>query len=175
MTAIPFANLGKLDREKLVRACVARCRGEGWTVRYDLQHDVWHVAQAGDRRTMGLPGLAHFTGRAAELACRKCGCTEPDACVDHRGPCWWVQYDLCSHCEITTPQSLSRMSVLAAVQQLGTPCLGSQIEAYLGRDIEADIRELTRDGQPLTFAYPEAKPGDSGRQFLVYRHQAAKP
>lgn len=107
MGAIPFANLGKLEREKLVRACVRRCRSEGWTVRYDLQRDVWQVTQAGDVRIMGLPGLAFFTGRAAELACRKCGCTEFDACVDDRGPCSWssVEYDLCSHCETPAPGS----------------------------------------------------------------------
>jgi len=34
-----------------------------------------------------------------EVACRVCGCTENRACFhpDH-GACWWVEYDLCSHC-----------------------------------------------------------------------------
>lgn len=102
MTEMPIptieTGLSKLEREKLIRACVVRCRGEGWTVRYDLQLDAWHVRQGGDNRIMGIPGLAHFTGRAAELQCRKCGCSEHHACVDRRGSCWWVQYDLCSHC-----------------------------------------------------------------------------
>ena len=31
--------------------------------------------------------------------CRGCGCTELRACTDQRGPCWWVDADLCSHCE----------------------------------------------------------------------------
>ena len=31
-------------------------------------------------------------------ACRQCGCTEIRACVDERGPCWWAEADLCSHC-----------------------------------------------------------------------------
>ena len=31
--------------------------------------------------------------------CRVCGCWEYDACVDDvRGPCCWVEADLCSHC-----------------------------------------------------------------------------
>ena len=31
--------------------------------------------------------------------CRVCGCWEFKACVDDaRGPCWWVEADLCSHC-----------------------------------------------------------------------------
>lgn len=36
-----------------------------------------------------------------ERKCRICGCTEHNACVNGElGPCWWVAYDLCSHCEI---------------------------------------------------------------------------
>ena len=32
--------------------------------------------------------------------CRECGCWQLDACWDDdRGPCWWVEEDLCSHCE----------------------------------------------------------------------------
>jgi hypothetical protein len=32
-------------------------------------------------------------------ACRMCGCSENDACVDRQGrPCSWVAFDLCSHC-----------------------------------------------------------------------------
>lgn len=34
----------------------------------------------------------------SERTCRLCGCTEHNACVDDRGPCWWVEQDLCSHC-----------------------------------------------------------------------------
>lgn len=100
--------LSKLDREKLVRDCIRAIRGEGWTVRYDLEIDAWHVRQLGDDRIMGLTGLAFFAGRHDELQCRKCGCTEHEACVDDcsadespvgdRGPCFWYEYDLCSHC-----------------------------------------------------------------------------
>lgn len=32
-------------------------------------------------------------------ACRVCGCTWNNACVDRRGACWWVEADLCSHCQ----------------------------------------------------------------------------
>lgn len=36
-----------------------------------------------------------------ERACRVCGCTELNACVSERhGPCWWVEDDLCSHCDM---------------------------------------------------------------------------
>ena len=35
-----------------------------------------------------------------EIACRACGCTENDACVDDFGrPCHWVEADLCSSCQ----------------------------------------------------------------------------
>ena len=31
--------------------------------------------------------------------CRVCGCHEYDACIHPKhGPCWWVEWDLCSHC-----------------------------------------------------------------------------
>lgn len=33
-----------------------------------------------------------------ERTCRVCGCRELNACVDHRGACWWIAEDLCSHC-----------------------------------------------------------------------------
>lgn len=32
--------------------------------------------------------------------CLRCGCTGEDACVSREfGPCWWVDENLCSHCE----------------------------------------------------------------------------
>ena len=32
--------------------------------------------------------------------CRVCGCWEYDACWDEdAGACWWIEPDLCSHCE----------------------------------------------------------------------------
>jgi hypothetical protein len=35
----------------------------------------------------------------AQRACRVCGCTEFDACVDVLGrACYWVERDLCSGC-----------------------------------------------------------------------------
>lgn len=38
-----------------------------------------------------------------ERACRVCGCTETNACVSKRhGACWWVEEDLCSHCDMRT-------------------------------------------------------------------------
>jgi hypothetical protein len=34
----------------------------------------------------------------AERQCRKCGCTENNACVTAHGNCHWVSPDLCSEC-----------------------------------------------------------------------------
>ena len=32
--------------------------------------------------------------------CRECGCWDFEACLDGDGdPCFWVEKDLCSHCE----------------------------------------------------------------------------
>ena len=32
--------------------------------------------------------------------CRNCGCWEYDACWDEEmGACWWVDEELCSHCD----------------------------------------------------------------------------
>lgn len=32
--------------------------------------------------------------------CRSCGCDDEHACLhDLYGPCWWVEEDLCSHCD----------------------------------------------------------------------------
>lgn len=37
--------------------------------------------------------------------CRKCGCTEDDAC---EGGCWWVESDLCSSCSPSTPADVKK-------------------------------------------------------------------
>lgn len=41
---------------------------------------------------------ALLRAQMAPRTCRVCGCTDSTACVDDRGPCWWVETDLCSHC-----------------------------------------------------------------------------
>jgi hypothetical protein len=42
---------------------------------------------------------AEFPLLAGKRACRVCGCTPAQACVDpEHGPCWWLAPDLCSHC-----------------------------------------------------------------------------
>lgn len=39
--------------------------------------------------------------RPSIRTCRVCGCTDAQACIDDAiGPCWWVDEDLCSHCEM---------------------------------------------------------------------------
>lgn len=50
---------------------------------------------------MSLPEdfMAPAAPPEGEPVCRVCGCWEFDACCDdERGPCWWVEPDLCSHC-----------------------------------------------------------------------------
>lgn len=38
-----------------------------------------------------------------ERSCRKCGCTHFNPCTDpDLGNCWWVEEDLCSHCDPET-------------------------------------------------------------------------
>jgi len=35
--------------------------------------------------------------------CRICGCSDDNACYnDDMGICWWVEKDLCSHCDAET-------------------------------------------------------------------------
>lgn len=38
------------------------------------------------------------TPYSSHRRCRTCGCTDTHACFDHRGPCWWAELDVCSHC-----------------------------------------------------------------------------
>lgn len=41
-----------------------------------------------------------------ERTCRDCGCTENNACIHpEHGPCWWVEDDLCSHCQLHPGES----------------------------------------------------------------------
>jgi hypothetical protein len=52
-------------------------------------------------RLRGLAGL-RVLPTTAPRACRVCGCTDDNACLDPEfGPCWWVAADLCSHCKAT--------------------------------------------------------------------------
>jgi hypothetical protein len=41
--------------------------------------------------------------RAGVQACRKCGCSELDACECDGGGCSWIEPDLCSACAELTP------------------------------------------------------------------------
>ncbi len=47
-----------------------------------------------------LDGIEHNAMPEA-TSCRICGCTEIKACFDHElGACWWVEPNLCSHCQL---------------------------------------------------------------------------
>ncbi len=63
----------------------------------------------GDRsETDGIMTATTVAGYAPERVCRKCGCTEHDACVVTEAPerawnqpgqvCWWIEENLCSAC-----------------------------------------------------------------------------
>lgn len=53
----------------------------------------------GERLDAGLFADFEKVDRVSGV-CIKCGCHEHNACYDElRGPCWWVESDLCSHCE----------------------------------------------------------------------------
>lgn len=90
----------------------------------------------------------------AVRSCRVCGCIETRACVDSRGPCWWIGPDLCSHCApVTIVSGLGRcgsslvMSMLAAA---GVPTLGAapdfEDDACLKREISAELLQKHRGG-----------------------------
>lgn len=38
-----------------------------------------------------------MAAKAKERSCRICGCTEFNACITPKGPCSWVEVDLCSN------------------------------------------------------------------------------
>ncbi len=42
-------------------------------------------------------GAVRSTKRLSR-SCRVCGCTQDMACMTPEGPCYWVEYDLCSAC-----------------------------------------------------------------------------
>ena len=63
---------------------------------YNVDVDDTNVGHAGPVDTPLEGWLTDYFGHFLE--CRKCGCTETRPCVDGRGPCWWVEVDLCSHC-----------------------------------------------------------------------------
>lgn len=55
-------------------------------------------------------------------SCRQCGCTDTHACVDDRGPCWWVEADLCSHCATPAGALNSAAVVYAATERAALIC-----------------------------------------------------
>lgn len=53
------------------------------------------------------PATCEFCIEKAARKCRICGCTEDDCtqCIIKTGqPCWWVEKDLCSACQIVIVQ-----------------------------------------------------------------------
>lgn len=44
--------------------------------------------------------------------CKICGCTETTACFHPKiGPCFWIQEDLCSHCDATFMGKLEQVDI----------------------------------------------------------------
>ncbi|MFY0638678.1 hypothetical protein [Maricaulis maris] len=58
---------------------------------------IWNMVMHDDFRS--IMSLNRPTG---VRTCRACGCWEMDACWDEEhGACWWIEPDLCSHCQET--------------------------------------------------------------------------
>jgi hypothetical protein len=52
------------------------------------------------QRAGGIERFAPVIHDVDERTCRRCACTESTACHhDDFGPCFWIEPDLCSHCE----------------------------------------------------------------------------
>ena len=91
--------------------------GESWGNGFATQEEAEAACKARDAESYDIVqcedgtflGLIHYENGpkmprppAPEGAptCRVCGCWEYAACWDdERGACWWVEPDLCSHCE----------------------------------------------------------------------------
>lgn len=68
----------------------------------ELCHEMTRIEISRTRAAL-LNGTATIEPAPAHPTCRECGCTETRACVDDRGPCWWAEADLCSHCAAPHP------------------------------------------------------------------------
>lgn len=55
--------------------------------------------KAGTRASGKSRSKAPVRMMPAVRACRKCGCTDDNACMTDEGPCRWVGPELCSACE----------------------------------------------------------------------------
>lgn len=52
-----------------------------------------------------------YSGDPLPRHCRVCGCSDFRACWTESGPCYWIEYDLCSACA-TEDQKLNNSSAL---------------------------------------------------------------
>ena len=57
--------------------------------------------------------------------CRICGCTQNRACMTQYGPCYWVEYDLCSACVLKDQLSKDYIKIRAARENEGTAILAT--------------------------------------------------
>lgn len=90
------------EKEQLARAALRVSKACERAIEQAANIDILDVRAVQEQLT-GLTALAatqlHIATDGAR-SCRVCGCTEDNACVDdERGACWWVDADLCSHCE----------------------------------------------------------------------------
>ncbi|RKQ95460.1 hypothetical protein [Maricaulis maris] len=112
-----LAKLGKLSIGEWLAQFRAWQRHNALAMR-DYIFECWHTGampsiEIGNTRAALMNAAARFqpaqtfqTGAGPidmTRACRQCGCTEIRACVDERGPCWWAEPDLCSHCAAPHP------------------------------------------------------------------------
>lgn len=93
--AFAFLTDGRRSAKQLLFSTPHACRA--WTERLFLGPQDTRVffapAEDGDG----------FDQVIEPCSCHHCGCTDMQACVDERGPCWWVEPGLCSHCAWPLP------------------------------------------------------------------------
>jgi hypothetical protein len=58
-------------------------------------------------RTIRLNQMVYVHARpVTKQVCRVCGCSDEDACMHPSlGNCWWMEWDLCSHCVLVPGES----------------------------------------------------------------------
>ena len=62
-----------------------------------------------------IPTEVYAQDPEPERACRVCGCTEHDPCLHEiKGPCWWAEGDLCSHCKYWPGKSMLYSELITA-------------------------------------------------------------
>lgn len=78
----------------------------------------------------------------SERTCTICGCTNTNACVDDRGPCWWVAADRCSHCVATARQPIPVVVCGVVKRTLGLRADKVEPRHDLSRDLHCESMDF---------------------------------